>query len=941
MKLIIPKNATIVALFCFAHASVAGTNDVYWSPTKLAGTVIWLDASDTNTLWADTNGTTQATTTVGRWDDKSGSGNHFYQDDGGKQPNGTTSGRTINGLNALDFDSDEMYSSGSAFGATLSDVCLFLVTYKDAGGERWDEYIDIGGDAAWHLELSSWGNPDYRPMFITAGGNNLQVNTYLANVADGVDLKDRVSLFGLYDSVSDDVKQIWIDGALGNESTSPGSTTRGADPDMFIGQIPDVGRASFDGLFGEVIAIDGTVTTNERQTVEGYLAWKWEFVDRLSSNHLYKYAIPGLPVHFSDLAASNITTTSAVLYATSHSNLTSGAIVWDTSDQGATNVTDWTGTNSISGSTPGLVSGTATNLSPDTTYYYRFYGTNAVSNGWSLTTITFATDLTVANLPAFATATSTHNSVTLTWVDNSDTESGFVLQRSTNGSSFTQLTVVGPNVTNYVDQAVAVGRTYYYRLAATNTLNESGTDFTACETNAPPTALSGDLIFYESFEEPVVDGQVTTMPTGWESVTGNDAGISDSDSVSGKTGDQFGWVFRNGGTLLITNLSHTLGTGTNYTLTCDLTFSRMDGDYATVALLAGTNVIAVSTNVYTSANDLTAQSVSLSFQALPGNPYLGEPLGIRLSGDYWHPYFDDLALTATDTSTDNDAPTPGTMAWIGLPTSSVSNSITMQATNAIDVNGVEYFFTNTINGNVSGWQASQIWSDTGLVPGVTYSYRVKARDKSANTNETNWSPIESAECEQHIILYESFETPSIRPNTFLTFDDSDWFLPPEGWAGGGSSTRAVIHDLSSSWPVETPYGEQWAGMRENTYIETTSALNSYILEAGYTYRVTFHTGCAGERSGEENGVPGDNKVELIAGSTVVASNIVSTTLDDFSETNRLEFVAAAGHANLGETLKVRLTADDTSAWWRYVIFDQVKVYAIPSGRAEGTLFQFR
>ena len=55
-----------------------------WTPAEITnGTVIaWYDAADNNTLWANTNGTTPATTTVVRWDDKSGNTNHFLQTNG-------------------------------------------------------------------------------------------------------------------------------------------------------------------------------------------------------------------------------------------------------------------------------------------------------------------------------------------------------------------------------------------------------------------------------------------------------------------------------------------------------------------------------------------------------------------------------------------------------------------------------------------------------------------------------------------------------------------------------------------------------------------------------------------------------------------------------------------------------------------------------------------
>jgi hypothetical protein len=77
----------------------------------------------------------------------------------------------------------------------------------------------------------------------------------------------------------------------------------------------------------------------------------------------------------------------------------------------------------------------------------------------------------------------------------------------------------------------------------------------------------------------------------------------------------------------------------------------------------------------------------------------------------------------------------------------VSNptSITMIATTAVDVSGVEYYFECTVGGGSdSGWQDSTIYTDIGLTPSTTYTYKVMARDKSAAQNATGFSASESA-----------------------------------------------------------------------------------------------------------------------------------------------------------------------------------------------------
>jgi hypothetical protein len=94
---------------------------------------------------------------------------------------------------------------------------------------------------------------------------------------------------------------------------------------------------------------------------------------------------------------------------------------------------------------------------------------------------------------------------------------------------------------------------------------------------------------------------------------------------------------------------------------------------------------------------------------------------------------------------DTDPPTPDPMTWSSPPAAAGPNSITMTATTATDPNGVEYYFECTAGGgNDSGWQDSPTYVDNGLSPTTQYTYRVKARDKSANQNETGWSSEASA-----------------------------------------------------------------------------------------------------------------------------------------------------------------------------------------------------
>ena len=86
------------------------------------------------------------------------------------------------------------------------------------------------------------------------------------------------------------------------------------------------------------------------------------------------------------------------------------------------------------------------------------------------------------------------------------------------------------------------------------------------------------------------------------------------------------------------------------------------------------------------------------------------------------------------------APNPNPMCFASVPTALGTTSITMTATTATDPSGVKYEFECTAGGgNGSGWQDSPTYTDIGLAGATQYTYRVRARDKSAAQTATDSS----------------------------------------------------------------------------------------------------------------------------------------------------------------------------------------------------------
>jgi alpha-galactosidase len=109
--------------------------------------------------------------------------------------------------------------------------------------------------------------------------------------------------------------------------------------------------------------------------------------------------------------------------------------------------------------------------------------------------------------------------------------------------------------------------------------------------------------------------------------------------------------------------------------------------------------------------------------------------------------YNDVIGVGTDTSGDITPPSPATMSFATPPAATSSTAITMTATTATDLNGVQYRFIET-TGNPgatsSEWQSSPTYTDTGLNPNTQYTYTVQARDMSVNFNTNTASSPASA-----------------------------------------------------------------------------------------------------------------------------------------------------------------------------------------------------
>jgi hypothetical protein len=254
-----------------------------WTPADIT-TLGWYDAQDAATI-------VQATTPgrVSQWTDKGSVGTrHFLQGTAARQP--TTGADNINGFNVIGFDAASQYflaMGSNPFGATISNAALFMVINVKSVSQAVTTFSMTGSATAanrWQSHCPWTGPTVYFDCGGASGANRVQYGSgWAANT---------IRIMGFICSVTNSVQQIWESGLLkigdatGHNVNTVGNPTLGAG----------AGGTEHDTCaIGECIIINGTVSTEIRQIIEGYLAWHWGLTGDLAESHPFKLAPPLLP----------------------------------------------------------------------------------------------------------------------------------------------------------------------------------------------------------------------------------------------------------------------------------------------------------------------------------------------------------------------------------------------------------------------------------------------------------------------------------------------------------------------------------------------------------------------------------------------------------------------------------------------------------------------
>jgi hypothetical protein len=257
-----------------------------WTPAELTGLALWLDAADSSTITLNGGN-------VSQWDDKSGNGNHVSNATAATQPaylatgwNGKpTLSFTQSGLEFLFKDGVSNFASNTDF--TIASAFEFLQAYN-----TWDMI------AGWRSVPNSNSGTSGAPVL--QGMSAAQQIGY--HNTDQVDIRIKVDVTTrLGKKIATISRSGGTDGNNGAATvTSTGFSQATYDTDTTqtwassaatgfqVGGRQQAATQYGDKYISEVVGCNTKLSTEDRQKLEGYLAWKWGLAENLPPDHPYR-----------------------------------------------------------------------------------------------------------------------------------------------------------------------------------------------------------------------------------------------------------------------------------------------------------------------------------------------------------------------------------------------------------------------------------------------------------------------------------------------------------------------------------------------------------------------------------------------------------------------------------------------------------------------------
>lgn len=267
-----------------------------WTPRQLFPEV-WYDAADATTITL--NGSN-----VSQWNDKSGKNRHAIQGNASEQPLYVS--KVSNGLPALQTDGNDFLSIQNT-GGLLQNVgnatVAIVVKYVTANyvNNSASVFVSAGSSSSLH-RFTLTPAP-------TASNTRLGLLGRRSDNDAVVTLNSSTTRASVLNSVAIQIGNIIYSSAIANHFTNGTQDLAGASFPVTSGAGNTSNTTPSAGLFRnfssasgqqlpsgcqlfEVLIFNSTLSTSDRQKLEGYLAWKWGSVATLPAGHPFKNSPP-------------------------------------------------------------------------------------------------------------------------------------------------------------------------------------------------------------------------------------------------------------------------------------------------------------------------------------------------------------------------------------------------------------------------------------------------------------------------------------------------------------------------------------------------------------------------------------------------------------------------------------------------------------------------
>ena len=261
------------------------------APTEITGLQLWLDASDSATLFDATSGgsAVAADGGVARWEDKSGNSRHATQGTSANRPARKTA--IQGGLDVLRFDGSNDSLSIASSTATFkflhsADSTVFAVFKSGTTANPGQSYYALiyTNDSAGSTVGYGIGTYDASPSndaiecSVTRGVSGTSV------VGNGIDNGFASNTFALASFVTRPTNGTAANrssyrrngGAATTNNTATGAvSTANSQADLTIGNVAASFSLFLNGDIAEIIIYDSALSDTDREAVENYLLAKW------------------------------------------------------------------------------------------------------------------------------------------------------------------------------------------------------------------------------------------------------------------------------------------------------------------------------------------------------------------------------------------------------------------------------------------------------------------------------------------------------------------------------------------------------------------------------------------------------------------------------------------------------------------------------------------